>query len=110
MSEDGGWLHDILGQIPLLLSATVAGPSALDDVMTEAAVLRWLEVIGEAAGHVSAQLRAAHPEVPWADMVGMRNILIHAYRQVEPEHVWRAVERLPELERQIHVILEELSE
>ncbi len=75
--------------------------------MTQAAVTRWIEIIGEAAGAVSAELRADYPEVAWRDLVGMRNILVHAYRRVNLNLLWRAVERLPELERQIAAIIED---
>jgi len=75
--------------------------------VTQAAVTRWIEIIGEAAGAVSAELRVDYPEVPWRDLVGMRNILVHAYRRVNLNLVWRAVERLPEIERQIVAILAE---
>jgi hypothetical protein len=62
-------------------------------------------LIGEAAAAVSAELRVDYPEVPWRDLVGMRNILVHAYRRVNVDLLWRAVERLPEIEAQILAIL-----
>jgi len=52
-------------------------------------------------------LRADYPEVAWRDLVGMRNILVHAYRRVNLNLLWRAVERVPELERQIAAIIED---
>ena len=109
MNRDREWLADILEHVALVLEHSNPGPAILDDEVTNAAILRWLEVIGEAATHVSGELRTAHPEVPWADIIGMRNVLIHAYRRVEPVLVWAAVERLPELEAQIRAILDEPS-
>lgn len=47
--------------------------------------------MGEAAKNVSAEFRAAHPEIPWKAMAGMRDVLIHAYRTVDRDAVWSAV-------------------
>jgi uncharacterized protein with HEPN domain len=47
------------------------------------ALIRCIEIIGEAASRVSAEVKAGHPEVPWADIVGMRNRLVHAYFEID---------------------------
>jgi uncharacterized protein with HEPN domain len=107
VSRDRSRLTDILEHIGLIQEHSRAGPSALDDEVTKAAILRWLEVIGEAATQLSDELRTAHPDVPWSDIIGMRNVLIHAYRRVEPALVWQAVERLPDLETRVQAILDE---
>jgi len=52
------------------------------------AVIRSLEVIGEAAGKVSQETRAAHPEIPWREVIGMRHRLIHGYGEVRVDLVW----------------------
>ena len=52
------------------------------------AVIRSLEIIGEAAGRVSAAARAAHPEIPWREITGMRHRLIHGYADVRLDIVW----------------------
>ncbi|MBM4395565.1 MAG: DUF86 domain-containing protein [Deltaproteobacteria bacterium] len=52
------------------------------------ALVRLIEVIGEAASRVGPDFRARHPEVPWAAIVAMRNRLIHAYYEVDPDRVW----------------------
>ena len=54
------------------------------------AVLYDFAVIGEAAKGVSPKLRLAHPDVPWSDMAGMRDIVIHQYFGVDAKLVWRA--------------------
>jgi uncharacterized protein with HEPN domain len=62
------------------------------------AVIRSLEVIGEAAGKVSVATRAAHPEISWREITGMRHRLIHGYAEVRLDLVWMVVEeRLPAL-------------
>ncbi len=107
MNRDQQRLEDILEYTGLIRRHTAGGRAVLDDEVTQAAVTRWIEIIGEAAGAVSAELRVDYPEVPWRDLVGMRNILVHAYRRVNLNLEWRAVERLPEIERQIVAILAE---
>lgn len=110
MNRDREWLCDIVEHIDLVRGHIGPGPSVLDDVVANAALLRWLGVIGEAAAHISGELREARAEIPWSEIVGMRNILIHAYRRIEPHLVWQAIERLPELEAQVRAVLEELPE
>ena len=55
------------------------------------AVIRALEVIGEAAGRVSPAFRATQPAIPWRDITGMRHRLIHGYDDVRFDLVWRVV-------------------
>jgi len=62
------------------------------------AVERALEVIGEAARHVSPAYRQAHPEIPWRGIIAQRNILAHEYGEIKQERLWVVVtERIPEL-------------
>lgn len=61
-------------------------------------LVREIQVLGEAARKVSADFRAANPEIPWAKIVGMRNILVHDYVEIDLDEVWRVVrEDLPAL-------------
>lgn len=105
MNRDQARLNDIVEYVGLIRRHTGGGRAVLDDEVTQAAVTRWIEIIGEAVGAVAAELRVDNPEVPWRDLVGMRNILVHAYRRVNLDLLWRAVERLPEIEAQIVAIL-----
>lgn len=61
------------------------------DQMLFDAVVRQLEVLGEAATHVSESTRSRAPAVPWRGLVGMRNVLIHAYHRVDLDVVWKSV-------------------
>ncbi len=62
------------------------------------AVIRSLEIVGEAAGKISAETRAAHPEIGWREITGMRHRLIHGYAEVRLDLVWDvAHNRLPSL-------------
>jgi uncharacterized protein with HEPN domain len=68
------------------------------DQMPLFALVRAMEIIGEAASRISAETRAANPAVPWASIVAMRNRLIHAYFDIDRNIVWKTVtEELPPL-------------
>lgn len=70
------------------------------------AVVRSLEVLGEAAAQVSAELKNSLKEIPWRDIVSMRNRLIHAYFDINYQVVWRTVKNdVPMLVAQLQVIL-----
>ena len=60
-----------------------------DDFMAQDAVVRQLEIIGEATKRISKDLRNLNPQVPWTDMAGMRDILIHDYIDVDLDIVWK---------------------
>lgn len=55
------------------------------------ALAKAVEVVGEAASRVSRTLRDAHPEIPWSDIVGMRNRLVHDYQNIDLEVLWSVV-------------------
>ncbi|MFZ1756346.1 MAG: DUF86 domain-containing protein [Caldilineaceae bacterium] len=75
------------------------------------AVTRALEIIGEAANHLSPQFRKQHPDVPWDDIIGMRNIVVHGYFGVDIDVIWRtAQEDIPVLKQQIQQILDSFVE
>lgn len=70
------------------------------------AVVRNLQIIGEATKNLSRELRERHPEVPWRQMAGMRDVLAHNYLGVDLNTVWQVIgKRLPEVDRRISEIL-----
>jgi uncharacterized protein with HEPN domain len=72
--------------------------SFCSDKKVRYAVERRIEVIGEAARHVSQSFQESHPEIPWKRIIGLRNILAHEYGEILVERIWRvAVENVPEL-------------
>jgi uncharacterized protein with HEPN domain len=80
------------------------------DKKTFNAVLRALEVIGEAAKNVPSDIRRKNPEIPWREMAGMRDKVIHLYFGVDPEAVWLAVkERIPAIRPRIVRVLRDLG-
>lgn len=77
------------------------------DEMVQDAVVRNLGIIGEAARHVPSDIQERYSGIPWAQMRGMRNVLIHEYPEVNSSIVWRTVTRnLPSLPSKLKEILE----
>jgi uncharacterized protein with HEPN domain len=79
--------------------ASVGEGAFVADRMRQDAIIRKLEIIGEGVKRLSEETRARRPEIPWKQIVGMRDRLIHAYFGVDLGLVWRVVERdLPALD------------
>jgi uncharacterized protein with HEPN domain len=74
-------------------------------------VIRQIEIIGEAARHISKDIRKTYPEIPWQDVAGMRDKLIHDYFGVDIEKVWdTAKDDLPILRKQVVTILKDFGQ
>jgi len=74
-------------------------------------VVRRLEIIGEASRNLSDELRRDHPEVPWQQIVGLRNRIVHAYFNVNLQIVWEITQNdLAPLKQQVERILKALDE
>ena len=79
------------------------------DRKTVDAVLRNLEVIGEAARYVPEEIKEQHADVPWKRIIGLRNVVIHHYFGVDLNIVWTIVRlQLPDLKKSVEKIVEEL--
>ena len=80
----------------------------MDSTLIQDAVLRNLQNMAESTQRLSDTLKAAHPEVPWYQLSGFRNMLVHDYLDIEQERVWLVVEReLLDLKRAIAAMLKE---
>lgn len=110
--EQRVYLAQILERIIRIQTYTKTGKeSFLADHLIQDAVIRNLEVIGEAASRIAAEYRAAHPQFPWRGMTALRNVLIHDYEGVDLQKVWRVIEKeLPPLKAAIERILPPLEE
>src|SRR5438876_11530545 len=95
MPRDGEFLgvFSWAGRIASFVATT--DRAGLDDWRNMNALVRELEVIGEACRLMSDEFKARHPEIPWHDIVGMRNRLMHAYRDVDANIVWNAAVAMP---------------
>ena len=83
----------------------------IEDRRTVDAVVRNLMIIGEAAVHVPEDICLRHPEVPWYDMSGMRNFVVHEYFKASDSVIWDTVQvDLPPLSYLLNKIIEENSE
>jgi uncharacterized protein with HEPN domain/predicted nucleotidyltransferase len=81
----------------------------LQDSQAQDAVIRRLEIIGEATKNLPRNLRLEYPDIPWQRMAGMRDILIHGYFRADLNRVWEVIEQdLPDLKRQISQVLAEM--
>jgi uncharacterized protein with HEPN domain len=73
-----------------------------NDEMAQVWVIHHLQIIGEAVRGISPEFREANPGIPWSDIIGMRNILIHHYFGIDRDAVWKVVEdELPGLKKQL---------
>ncbi|WP_290623844.1 MULTISPECIES: HepT-like ribonuclease domain-containing protein [unclassified Archaeoglobus] len=79
------------------------------DIVVDA-VLRNLEIIGEAARNIPEEIREKYPEIPWNRVVGLRNVVIHGYFVVDLEIIWVIIrEQLPELKNVLRKMMGELE-
>jgi len=78
------------------------------DDLVQNAVMRQIQIIGEAARKISPEYQGDHPEVPWRDIVGMRNRLVHEYFRILPRRVWDVVQKdIPQLIRIVEPLVPE---
>jgi len=101
------YLRHIRDAIARIEKYTAQGRTAFfDDTMVQDAVIRNLEVIGEAVRNLPPDLRRRYPEIPWRSITALRNVLIHEYFGVDLEIVWRVVQRrIPALKRHVGAML-----
>ena len=107
MKNDATYLAHIAEALDLIIDFTSDGRAAfMEDKKTQDAVIRNFEIIGEAAKLVSSGLKKEHPEIPWREMAGTRDRLIHEYFGVSLVMIWRIVEQeVPQLRMQIAALL-----
>ncbi len=110
MSErDELYLDHVLQAIVRIERFTTGGRAAFfSDEMVQSAVIRQLEIVGEAVRNLSGELKGREPTIPWRDIAGTRDKLIHGYFNVNLDVVWNVVvQELPSLKRHVRRLLDQ---
>ena len=101
-------LEDILGVLDRALEFPIPDAQTLENTTyLQDALIRCLEVLGEATKRLSREIRIAYTEITWRAMAGMRDVLIHAYDQIDLEEVWMAYQLFPKIRSEVAEILEQ---
>jgi uncharacterized protein with HEPN domain len=108
MSRDDTYLVDILESSKMALGyvSDKSWNEFYEDTQCQDAVVRRIEIIGEAARRVSQETRDKHPQIPWREMTSMRNLVIHEYDVVDINQVWDTVQnKIPPLIKELAKIV-----
>ena len=92
--DDASLLVDILisARDARAMASDATLDDLLDDLKLQLALVKLIEIIGEAASRLSSDTRQAIPDVPWDKMIGMRHRLVHDYGRIDYEVIWRVVQ------------------
>lgn len=112
MNRDLPYLRDILSEIEKLKNFTSSGREEfLRDPKTQYAVIHAIQIIGEAAKRISGELKDTQPDLPWKQISGMRDVVVHDYAGVKIDLVWDTVaESIPMLENVIRTMVKQLEQ
>lgn len=89
----------------LLSTKDVTEKEFIESIILQSAVIRWLEIIGEAAKYVPQEIKNRYPQVPWKEMAAMRDVAIHDYIDLIPQDIWKTVVNdIPKLKEEIEKI------
>jgi uncharacterized protein with HEPN domain len=112
MRSDDDYLGDIMECISRIENYTTSGREVfLKSQIIQDAVIRNFEIIGEATKRLSLAFKQANPNVPWRQIAGLRDVLIHDYIYVDNHEVWNIIEQsLPDFKKKISEILNNSGE
>ena len=89
MRRDDAWLLDMLlaARRAVRFAAPLTFSELENDDLHQLAILKSVETIGEAASRISEETKAKHPDIPWTEIIGMRNRLVHGYFAIRLDRV-----------------------
>jgi len=108
MQRDREFMIDILEAAKLAIHYIdeITREEFFENTQNQDAVIRRIEIIGEAARRISEETQAEYPEIPWSDLISMRNVMIHEYDDIDFGIVWETVKNdLPLLVDSLNNIL-----
>jgi uncharacterized protein with HEPN domain len=107
MRNDRERLLDIKEAIENIKKYSIKGRNTFEkEELVQNWIIHHLQIIGEAAAKISDDFQEQHPDIPWLQVIGMRNILVHDYFRIDINAVWSVVENdLPRLEQYIETLL-----
>ncbi len=111
MKDDSLYLKHILDAIERIEAYVTVGREVFAvTAHWQDAVIRQLEIVGEATKRISPDRKAQYPEVPWRRIAGLRDVLIHDYLGVDIATVWEITQQnLPELKRTVLIMLRDMG-
>ena len=94
MTDDRSYLRHIIDAVDRITEYTKGGESEFySNLMVQDAVIRNIQVIGEPCKRLTSKLRSKHPDIPWREIAGMRDVVTHDYFGIKPAIVRETVER-----------------
>jgi uncharacterized protein with HEPN domain len=106
--DDRGRLEDIRDAIKRIESYLqgVNEKKFENDLMRQDAIMLQIEIIGEAARHISTEFQEQHDEIPWSQMIGMRNKIVHDYFNIDVSKIWDTAKNdIPQLKKMVSKLL-----
>ena len=110
--RDYGRLQDILQAANYIISFTggLSQEELASDKLRYFAVVKNVEIIGEAAYMLSLEFKGKHTQIPWDDIIRMRHVLVHGYATIQPELLWQtALTDVPTLKTQVEAIINDIN-
>ena len=106
------FIDDILSSINAIeeFSKGMDKKDMISDRLKQSAIVREIEIIGEAVKNISEDIKAKYKEIEWRKIAGMRDVIIHSYFRIDLDAVWNVIKKdFPTLKKQMNLIKKDLS-